>query len=84
MTEWLNEIWQSFEQELNAKIESMVYDYPWGDDELTPRNVYLKLQNELGEHGLTKFYHSMYCNNSQPFDTFVIVWATQVIEDCAS
>ena len=72
---------EAFEQELYYKILSMIEEYPWQDNEMNGKQIYDKLENELGEQRMRAYYDSIYSYNDQPFDAYIINRANEMIED---
>ena len=80
------ELWMNmadlYDQWMEAKIESMIYDYDWSHDEYSAENILAKLENEIGEEGLIDYYNQFHwLRDERPFNDYFIQMAQSLMEN---
>ena len=80
-----DELWDKmrdlYEEWMTAMMESMISDYDWRHDDMTPENIIAKLRNEMGEGGLIDYYESFHPHrHDKSFDDWALEWAAASME----
>ena len=75
-----DELWESmrdlWEEWMTAKIESMIEDFDWTHDDMTPANIIAKLGNEMVEERLDDYYNSFHPHrHRKSFHDWALEWA---------
>ena len=69
-----------FDEWIGDKIDSLIMEYDWSQEDMTPQAIIEKLHNEMGEEGLPDFYsryHSL--RYDMEFNTYLHRIASDLI-----
>ena len=80
-----DELWENmrdlFEEWMMAMIQSMIEDYDWTHEDMTPSNIIDKLHNQMGEARLDTYYNSFHPHrHDKSFHDWALEWTEASME----